>query len=81
MAITFKPHRGQKLTMAEDKASLVLALGELFLEYPDGGVGTGPSRFKVGDGNTAYSELPYATPFIFTVKKMELLLIQQKMVK
>lgn len=69
MALVFRPRRGMKSTMAGDKASLVLESGELFLEYPDTGVGTGASRFKIGDGATEYSNLPYATPFIFTIQK------------
>ena len=69
MALVFRPRRGMKSTMAGDKASLVLESGELFLEYPDTGVGTGASRFKIGDGTTEYSDLPYATPFIFTIQK------------
>lgn len=69
MALVFRPRRGMKSTMAGDKASLVLESGELFLEYPDTGVGTGASRFKIGDGTTEYSNLPYATPFIFTIQK------------
>ena len=67
MALVFRPRRGMKSTMAGNKASLVLESGELFLEYPDTGVGTGASRFKIGDGTTEYSNLPYATPFIFTI--------------
>ena len=69
MALVFRPRRGMKSTMAGDKATLVLESGELFLEYPDTGVGTGASRFKIGDGTTEYSDLPYATPFIFTIQK------------
>ena len=69
MALVFRPRRGMKSTMAGDKASLVLESGELFLEYPDSGVGTGASQFKIGDGTTEYSDLPYATPFIFTIQK------------
>ena len=69
MALVFRPRRGMKSTMAGNKASLVLESGELFLEYPDTGVGTGASRFKIGDGTTEYSDLPYATPFIFTIQK------------
>ena len=32
----FCPRRGKKGTMASTKADLVLAAGELFVEYPDG---------------------------------------------
>ena len=38
----------------------VLASGELALEYPDSGVGSGLCKFKIGDGLTAYTNLPYA---------------------
>ena len=69
MAITLRPHRGKKSTMAGDKASIILSAGELFMEYPDTGVGTGNIRFKVGDGTSTYDELPYATPNIFTIQK------------
>ena len=58
MALVFRPRRGMKSTMAVAKASLVLESGELFLEYPDPGVGTGASRFKIGVGTPEYSNLP-----------------------
>ena len=60
MAVQFLPHRGKKSTMNSTKADLVLAAGELFVEYPDSGIGTGVCKFKIGDGKTKYSELPYA---------------------
>jgi hypothetical protein len=41
-------------------AATVLAEGEMFIEYPDTGSGTGHCRMKMGDGVTAYSVLPYA---------------------
>jgi len=56
----FLPRRGKKTTMATTKADLVLAAGELFVEYPDTGVGTGAHRIKIGDGVTTYANLPYA---------------------
>ena len=56
----FCPRRGKKTTMINTKADLVLAAGELFVEYPDTGVGTGAHRIKIGDGVTAYGDLPYA---------------------
>lgn len=55
----FKPRRGKKATMSGAKASTILAAGELFVEVPDTGVGTGAGRLKMGDGTTPYSELPY----------------------
>lgn len=38
----------------------ILVKGELVIEVPDSGVGTGLSRFKIGDGALNYSKLPYA---------------------
>lgn len=37
----------------------ILADGEFVVEYPDEGVGTGFSKFKLGDGQTKYNDLPY----------------------
>ena len=54
----FRPHRGSKSGM--ELSTLLLAAGELFVEYPDTGVGTGPSKIKIGDGVTQYKDLPYA---------------------
>jgi hypothetical protein len=55
------PHRGSKTNMTTGTgASTVLGAGELFVEYPDTGVGSGTSKIKIGDGVTAYSLLPYA---------------------
>lgn len=56
----FKPRRGTASIMAGTKKSTVLASGELFVEVPNTGVGTGASKIKIGDGTTAYSSLPYA---------------------
>lgn len=58
---TFMPHRGRKSTMLSDaKKDLILADGELFIEYPDTGIGTGRCNLKIGDGITSYENLPYA---------------------
>lgn len=38
----------------------LLAEGELVVEVPDDGVGTGLSKFKIGDGVNHYNDLPYA---------------------
>ena len=38
----------------------ILWEGELAVEYPDTGVGTGLCRFKIGNGILPYTELPYA---------------------
>ncbi len=57
----FKPRRGLASTMAGNgKKDIVLQKGEFFLEAPSGGMGTGASKVKVGDGTTAYASLPYA---------------------
>lgn len=34
--------------------------GELGIEFPDSGIGTGLCKFKIGDGYTAWSDLKYA---------------------
>lgn len=60
MAKIFKPRRGRFSTMNGAKKSTILSLGELFLEAPDTGLGTGHHKFKVGDGVTTYDKLPYA---------------------
>ena len=38
----------------------VLLEGELGVEVPETGVGTGISKFKIGDGERHWSDLPYA---------------------
>lgn len=60
MSKIFKPRRGKASTMLGTKSSTVLAAGEMFIEVPDTGVGTGVCKMKMGDGVTAYSSLPYA---------------------
>lgn len=54
----FRPRRGKKTTMVS--YGTVLAKGEMFFEVPETGVGTGPCKIKMGDGVTAYADLPYA---------------------
>ena len=54
---TFKPRR-----ILKSKAislNPVLSDGEMVVEVPDTGVGTGACRTKMGDGKTAYVDLPY----------------------
>jgi hypothetical protein len=58
MSKIFKPRRGLKATAI--KKSIVLEKGELFFEVPEGGVGTGLARVKLGDGVHKYDELPYS---------------------
>lgn len=38
----------------------VLSEGEIGLEYPESGPGSGISKLKVGDGTTHYNDLPYS---------------------
>lgn len=59
MSNIFKPHRGKRSTMLTTKKDIVLQSGELFLEYSDNGLGKGSSLFKVGNGSSAYKDLPY----------------------
>lgn len=40
--------------------NVLLDEGEIILEAPETGVGTGLSKFKIGDGVTRYRDLPYA---------------------
>lgn len=37
----------------------ILVEGEFAIEVPDSGVGTGLSKFKIGDGYTQWNDLPY----------------------
>ena len=53
-----RPRRG---TEAEwSLVNPILAEGELVMVCPDSGVGTGLTKFKIGDGITKYQDLPYA---------------------
>lgn len=53
-----RPRRG---TLAEwTMVNPIISEGELVIEHPNTGVGTGPVRFKIGDGFKPYNELPYA---------------------
>jgi len=38
----------------------ILDEGELGIEFPDSGIGTGLCKFKLGDGLTKWNDLPYA---------------------
>lgn len=42
-------------------ANPILAEREIGFEYPDGGLGTGLVKMKMGDGVTHWNDLPYAT--------------------
>ena len=53
-----RPRRG---TLYEwSTVNPVLYQGELVVECPDSGIGTGLCKFKIGDGTHKYNELPYA---------------------
>ena len=41
-------------------ANPILSEGEIAVEVPDTGVGTGPINMKQGDGTTSYNNLQYA---------------------
>lgn len=60
MAKIFKPRRGKYSTMTGPKKTTILSVGEMFVEVPDTGIGTGHCRIKFGDGVTMYDKLPYA---------------------
>ncbi len=53
-----RPRRGTKYEFSI--VNPILAEGELVMEVPESGVGTGLSKFKIGDGVSKYNELPYA---------------------
>lgn len=52
------PRRGTKSEW--EMINPVLMEGELGIESPNTGVGSGLSRFKIGDGHTDWQNLPYA---------------------
>lgn len=55
-----RPRRGSVSNWAGKNP--VLLLGELAIEYPDGGdLSSGNIKFKVGDGVTDWNHLPYCT--------------------
>ena len=56
--ITIRPRRGKASEWFEENP--VLEKGEFIVDVPEEGVGTGASKFKVGDGKSSYWELPYA---------------------
>lgn len=55
--VIFRPHRGRRTTAVSK--DFVLERGEIFFEYPETGIGTGPGKILMGDGVTKYSDLPY----------------------
>ena len=60
MASYLRPRRGRKSTAISQ--NIVLKRGEIFIEVPETGVGTGIGRIKVGDGTTAYPTHPAFPP-------------------
>lgn len=59
---TLSPRRGRTSSMATgDKKNIILRAGEIFIEYPDDGLGnSGDYGIKIGDGTTKYESLPFA---------------------
>lgn len=57
MASYLRPRRGKRATAISQ--NIILKKGEVFFEVPDGGVGTGAGKIKMGDGTTTYQNLPY----------------------
>lgn len=55
---TICPRRGD--LQAWTTVNPVVESGELVVEYPETGIGTGTCKFKIGDGKTRYNDLPYA---------------------
>lgn len=57
MASYLRPRRGKKATA--ESQNIVLKKGEVFFESPTAGTGKGIGKIKMGDGSTAYKNLPY----------------------
>ena len=57
MSATLRPRRGKRSTAISK--NIVLKRGEIFFEVPDEGIGTGAGKIVMGDGETAYKNLPY----------------------
>jgi hypothetical protein len=53
-----RPRRGTKTEWNE--IDPVLMEGELGIEFPDSGIGSGKCKFKIGDGTKKWSQLNYA---------------------
>lgn len=53
-----RPRRGTKTEW--NIINPTLMEGEMGIEYPDSGIGTGLCKFKLGDGYKNWAELPYA---------------------
>ena len=59
-----RPRSGTKAQW--ETANTILGEREIGYELPDGGVGTGAVKMKMGDGVTAWNDLPYAIPIGLT---------------
>ena len=53
-----RPRRGTKTEW--ELVNPILMEGELGIEYPDNGIGTGLCKFKLGNGTKKWNELQYA---------------------
>ena len=53
-----RPRRGTKTEW--ELSDPILYEGELGIEFPDSGIGTGRCKFKIGDGYAKWTELEYA---------------------
>lgn len=56
--VKIRPRRGTKAQWESDNP--ILSEGEMGIEYPMSGVGTGKINIKLGDGITPWIDLPYA---------------------
>ena len=56
--VKFRPRRGTLFQWSS--INPILEEGELAIEFPEAGIGTGLSKMKLGDGIRKYTELPYA---------------------
>ena len=57
-----RPRSGRKTDW--ETANPILLEREIGYEYPNGGIGSGPVKMKMGDGVTPWNDLPYAIPEI-----------------
>ena len=55
--VKIRPRRGTVSQWAGKNP--ILLEGELGVEYPDAGITTGDVKLKIGDGETAWNDLPY----------------------
>ena len=55
--VKIRPRRGTRSQWIGKNP--VLLEGELGVEYPDDGITSGDVRFKIGDGENAWNDLPY----------------------